>query len=152
VAVPQKKFFGNAISEELENCRMPLEALAAVDAALAALEESLQAEKKLAGSAAARPAPRADRTNSRRVSRKKRGSFEHVLRFAASVVLDELFVLLAGQRIVKRLPKNWKWSRDPGSPRHRQATGRHLVHGVSHFSYCRFTVSNIFHKVSAVAL
>ena len=36
----------------------------------AALEESLQAEKKPAGSAAARPAPRADRTNSRRVRRK----------------------------------------------------------------------------------
>jgi len=98
VAVPQKKFLGNAISEEVGNFRIPLDALAAVEAALAALEESLQAEKNPAGSAAARPAPRAERTNSRRVSRKKRGSLEHVLRFAASVVLDELSVLLPGQR------------------------------------------------------
>jgi len=96
--VPQKKFFGNAISEEVETCRLPLDALAAVGAALAALEESLQAEKKLAGIAAARPVPRADRTNSRRVSRKKWGSFEHVLRFAASVVFEEISVLLPGKR------------------------------------------------------
>lgn len=128
--MPQKKFFGNAISEEVENCRMPLDALAAVEAALAALEESLQAERKPAGSAAARPVPRTDRTNSRRVSRKKWGSFERDLRFAASVVLNEISVLcpvsVAGERIVKRLQKNWKWSRVPGSSRRQHATGHHV--------------------------
>jgi hypothetical protein len=103
VAVPQKKFPGNAISEGAGNCRTTLDALVAVEAALAAFEELLQAEKRPAGSAAARPAPRADRANSRRVSRKKRGSFGRVVVVAASVVLDELSVLLASQRIVKLL-------------------------------------------------
>ncbi len=30
--------------------------------------------------------------------------------------------------------------------------GHHRVHGVHHATYCGFTVSNIFHNVSAVAL
>jgi hypothetical protein len=138
--VPQKKLLGNAISDDAANCRTPLDALAAVDAALASLDEFLQAEKKPAGSAAARLAPRADRTNSRRVRRKKGGSCDRVVRFVASVVFDELSVLLPSQRIVKRFEKTAqrKLARDSN------------LFGIP--SYSGFTVSNIFHKVSAVAL
>src|SRR5579863_5404130 len=75
VAVPQKKFLGNTISDESATCRATLDAPKPEDTA-PALDETLHPEKKPTGSAAARPAPRADCTNSRRVRRKiKPGSF-----------------------------------------------------------------------------
>jgi len=104
------------------------------------LEELLQAEKKPAGSAAARLAPRADRTNSRRVRRKKGGSCDRLVKFVASVVFDELSVLLPRQRIVKRFEKTAQ----------RKLARNSNLFGI--LSYSGFTVSNIFHKVSAVAL
>jgi hypothetical protein len=138
--VPQKKPLGKAISEDAANWRKPLDALAAVDAARAGFEELLQAEKNPAGSAAARLAPRADRTNSRRVRRKKGSSCDRVVKFVASVVFDELSVPLASQRIVKRFEKTAQ----------RKLARNSTLFGIP--SYSGFTVSNIFHKVSAVAL
>lgn len=68
--MPQKKFFGKGISEEESNCAAWEPARAVEAAVRAAFEETLQAEKKLAGSAAAMLAARADCANSRRVSGK----------------------------------------------------------------------------------
>ena len=138
--MPQKKPRGKAISEDAANWRTPLDALAAVDAALASLKELLQAEKKPAGSAAARLAPRADRTNSRRVRRKKGGSCDRVVKFVASVVFDELSVLLPSQRIVKRFEKTAqrKLCPEQQSVRHSQLLWIHRVEHLPQSVGCGF--------------
>jgi len=73
-------------------------ARAAAFAVRAAFDDTLQPGNKVAGSAAAMPAARAERVNSRRVSRKvELGSFERRYGGEASIVLDELSGFLTGQ-------------------------------------------------------
>lgn len=75
--MPQKKFFGNRASEDVSNC-LAGELEGAPEAAVrAAFDETLQAENRPAGSAAAMPAATVDCANSRRVRRKVEcGSFK----------------------------------------------------------------------------
>ena len=58
------------MTEDVEDCGMGEPGKAAELAVRAAFEETVQLERKLAGSTAARPAATADCANSRRVGRK----------------------------------------------------------------------------------
>ena len=62
------------MKEDVENCELGETGEAAELAVRAAFEETVQLERKLAGSAAAMPAATADCANSRRVGRKVESS------------------------------------------------------------------------------
>jgi len=70
VAVPQKKLLGNLISEEELNWMCGELGSGAEFVVRVAFEDTLHAENRPAGSAAAMLAVRADRANSRRLRRK----------------------------------------------------------------------------------
>src|SRR5437588_7287255 len=66
VAVPQEKFLGNEISDAVANCRAGFVTFAAEASGFPALDETLQAEKSPAGTAAVTAAHEADCRNFRR--------------------------------------------------------------------------------------
>jgi len=70
VAIPQKKFLGKGISQALSNRMLREVASGAEFAAPAAFDDTLHAENKPVGRAAATPVASPDCANSRRVKRK----------------------------------------------------------------------------------